>query len=91
MEQDIVYMLLFFFNEEKSGFCMKVPGIFGISLIDRSSRCSAPGEFEQVELSVVAITYQRCRTVFLMFVPPPISLSTEMATEGPNSSSPLCV
>lgn len=81
----------FFFNEEECGFCMKVPGIFGISSIDRSSRCSAPGELEQFELSVVAIRYQRCRAVFLMFVPPPISFSTEVVTEEPNSSSPLHV
>lgn len=89
MEQDIVYVLLFLY-EEQCVFLMKVPGIFGISLADRSSTCSAPGELQQVELSNVAIRYQSCRTVFLMFVPLPISLSTEVATEGPNSSS-LCV
>lgn len=90
MEQDIIYVILFFY-EEKSVFPMKVPGIFGISSVDRSSKCSAPGELKQVELSNVAIRYRRCRTVFLMFVPCPVSSSTEVATEGPNSSSLLCV
>lgn len=57
MEQDTVYVLLplFFFLIKKSVFFpLKVPRIFGISSVDRSSGCSAPGELEQVELSAVA-------------------------------------